>query len=322
MTEQEPVPQSLEELSFLAPPGEVCDWRMVVAYDAAAHAGLLDRLVASPATPSELAADLGLDGHAVRVVLEELAVWDVVGSDGAGRFAPGPGWTSREASAALRHHARAIRGWSAGIDDRLRGVGPPAERKLPPRTDLWLEALAVRARHAAPALVDACLARLPGAGRALELGGGHGEYGLELSRRQIEVTMVDRPAVIDIVRPRLEPAGIVLHAGDFFESLPTGPFDLVLCAGVNHTYGAEGNLALFHRAATVLAPGGVLAILTYLRGRDPMAPIFAVQMLMAASGADTHAEDDYRAWLAEAGYRTVEIAGDAHPRESLLLATR
>ncbi|MGI9119308.1 MAG: class I SAM-dependent methyltransferase [Acidimicrobiales bacterium] len=322
MNRSEPVPPSLEELSFLAPPDEVCDWRMVVVHDAAAQAGLLARLAASPATPAELAADLGLDGHTVRVVLEELAVWDVVASDGAGRFAPGTGWPSHEASAALRHHARAIRAWSAGIDDRLRGVGPPPERKLPPWTDLWLEALAVRARHAAPAIVDACLTRYPEIRRALELGGGHGEYGLELARRQVEVTMVDRPGVIDIVRPRLEQADIVLHAGDFFEALPAGPFDLVLCAGVTHTYGAEGNRALFRRAATVLAPEGALAILTYLRGRDPMAPIFAVQMLMAASGADTHAEDDYRAWLGEAGFGKVEIADDAHPRESLLLATR
>lgn len=38
--------------------------------------------------------------------------------------------------------------------------------------------------------------------------------------------MVDRPGVIYIVRPHLEPAGIVLHAGDFFEALPAGLFDL------------------------------------------------------------------------------------------------
>lgn len=311
-----------EELSFLASPGEVCDWRLVVVHDAAAEAGILERLVASPTTPAELGEELGLDEFAVRVVLQALAVWDVVAADEGERFSPGSAWPDREASAALRHHARAIRGWSAKIDDRLRGTGPPAERTLPPRTDLWLEALAVRARHAAPALIDACLDRIPRVRRALELGGGHGEYGLELARHNVEVTMVDRPAVIALVRPRLEPAGIVLHAGDFLEALPRGPFDLVLCAGVNHTYDGEGNRAMFHQAASVTAPGGAVAILTYLRGRDPVAPIFAVQMLMTASGADTHAEDDYRAWLAQAGYAKVEIADDAHPRESLLLATR
>jgi hypothetical protein len=294
----------------------------VVVHDAAAEAGILERVAASPATPVELAGDLDLDERAARVVLQALAVWDVVAADGAGRFSPGSAWPDREATAALRHHARAIRGWSAKIDDRLRGTGPPAERTLPPRTDLWLEALAVRARHAAPALVDACLDRIPRVRRALELGGGHGEYGLELTRHNVEVTMVDRPAVIALVRPRLEPAGIVLHAGDFLEALPRGPFDLVLCAGVNHTYDGEGNRAMFHQAACVMAPEGALAILTYLRGRDSMAPIFAVQMLMGASGADTHAEDDYRTWLAESGLTEVTVLDGAHPRESLLLATR
>jgi 2-polyprenyl-3-methyl-5-hydroxy-6-metoxy-1,4-benzoquinol methylase len=107
---------------------------------------------------------------------------------------------------------------------------------------------------------------------------------------------------------------------DFFESFPRGRFDLIFCAGVNHTYHEERNRELCRRAAAVTSPGGALAVVTYLRDRDTMAPIFAVQMLMAASGADTHAEGDYRRWLAGAGYANVELVDGAHPRETLLVA--
>lgn len=110
--------------------------------------------------------------------------------------------------------------------------------------------------------------------------------------------------------------------GDLFEILPTGPFDLVFCAGLNHTYDGERNAELCRHAASVTGPGGALAIVTYLRDRDALAPIFAVQMLMAANGADTHSELDYRTWLDAAGYGMVELHDGAHPRETLLLARR
>jgi hypothetical protein len=134
--------------------------------------------------------------------------------------------------------------------------------------------------------------------------------------------MQDRSEVVDLVHTRLAAAGVSTFAGDLFETMPGGPFDLVFCAGINHTYGADRNQALCHRAAAVTSPGGAIAIVTYLRGRDAMAPTFAVQMLVGGGGGDTHAEDDYRRWLSDAGLPRVEVVDGAHPRESLLLARR
>ena len=51
-----------DDFSFLAPPGEVADWRLVVAFDAAAEVGLFEEL---PATPTKAAARLGLDERAL-----------------------------------------------------------------------------------------------------------------------------------------------------------------------------------------------------------------------------------------------------------------
>jgi hypothetical protein len=59
------------DLSLLAPPGELADWRLVLAYEAAADAGVLD---AFPGTVAEIAARCGLHEGALRAVLGQLAV--------------------------------------------------------------------------------------------------------------------------------------------------------------------------------------------------------------------------------------------------------
>ena len=306
-----------EELSFLAAPDRVGDWRMALLFDAAAEAGVLDDL---PATADEVARRRGADARAVRVVLEALAAWDVVMVEGD-RFSQGHRAPDADEGAVLRHHARSIRMWTERLPERLGAseqAGPSPRRW---GLELWLAGLAVNARLSAPGAVDECLRRVPGARRVLDLGGGHGEYALEFARRGLHATMQDRPEVIELARRqgRLEGAGIDLHAGDFFDTLAPGPFDVVFCAGVSYTYDRARNQELFRRTARLIAPDGALAVHTFLRGRDPRAAVFAVQMLGAAGG-DTHGEAEYGQWLSEAGYRSVDVVHLARPPESIVFA--
>lgn len=76
-----------DDLTFLAPPGEVADWRLVLLCDQAASAGVLSAL---PGTVDGLAADLGLDTHALRVVLQALEALGVVEAGEGGEYRPGP----------------------------------------------------------------------------------------------------------------------------------------------------------------------------------------------------------------------------------------
>lgn len=294
------------DVSFLAPPGEVCDWRMVLLHDATAEAGILDRL---PGTPSEIAQALNLDEHAVRVLLDALTAWQVVVRLHGGGYAKGGGAPEGGRAAALRHHARSLRQWATEIDDRLHGVPPPPRDMTPSRTDLWLQALAHGARRSAPAMVDLCTSRLPHARRVLDLGGGHGEHALEFAKRGLAVTMQDRPPMVELVRQRgeLSRAGVKLVAADFFDRLPDDQFDMVFCTGVTHTFDSAHNLLLYRGLRSVIAPGGTLVIGTFLRGRAPTAAVFAVQMLLVTEGGDTHSEEDYRSWLTAAGYGVAEV---------------
>lgn len=289
------------DLSFLAPPGGVADWRMTVLFDALSSAGVLGQL---PATADGAATALGLDPHSVRVALDALGAWGVVARDGDGRYTAGAEASDAGQAAAIRHHARAVRGWATDLDARLRGEAEPGRRALT-EPALFLDALAVNARRTAPALVDLCLARFPQAHRVLDLGGGHGEYSLEFARRGPAVTMQDLPPMIEVVRGRgrLEEAGVELFEGSFFDAVPDGPFDLAFCCGITHTFDGDRNKALFGRLRPVLAPGGGVAVATLLRGRGPLTDLFAVQMLVNGNGGDTHAETEYRDWLTTAGFR-------------------
>ena len=74
----------------------------------------------------------------------------------------------------------------------------------------------------------------------------------------------------------LPESGVELFAGGYFEILPDGRFDVVLCAGITHIFDGERNRLLYRRLASIVAPGG-LAIVTFLPERNPIASIFAVQ---------------------------------------------
>jgi len=308
------------DLSFLAPPGDVADWRMTVLFDAVAASGTLSAL---PGTAEDLATRLGLDAHSLRVALDALSAWEVVQRHPDGTYTSGPAAPSEEAALTLRHHARAIRAWSTSLSDRLHGTAPQIRAGIPD-PELFIDALAVNARKAAPGVVDLCLGRFPDARSVVDLGGAHGEYSLEFARRGLKVTMQDTPTMIDIVaaRGRLSDAGIELFPGNFFETVPQGPFDLAFCCGITHTFDGEHNLALYQRLRPAVAAGGGIAVVTFLRGRHRLGDVFAVQMLANGNGGDSHSEEEYRNWLSAAGFGVDDEPVDMADRpQSLLFAT-
>lgn len=308
------------DLTFLAAPGQVADWRMILLCDVAASTGVLDAL---PSTVEAVAARLELEPQAVRAVLDALTVWGAVSKGADDTYAKGAGVPGEDAAATIGHHARALRRW-AGLDRRLRGE-PGGDRVGRPEPDSFHDALAVTARQAAPQVVDVCLDRFPDAKSVLDLGGLHGEYSLEFTRRGLRATMQDQPAMIEVARRRgrLELAGIELYEGSFFETVPDGPFDLAFCSGITHTFDGARNLALYGNLRRVVAPGGGVAIVTFLRDRNPLIALFAVQMLLNDNGGDTHTEADYRAWLGEAGFTVDDTVVDlpGHGARSVLFAT-
>jgi SAM-dependent methyltransferase len=304
--------------TFLAHPDEVLDWRHVVLVDAAAETGLLDAL---PGTPVGVASRTDLAPEAVRGVLEALSIFDVVVErDGVYTWSP----TDPEQLAAIRHHAHAVRRWSAGLPGMLRGQ-PDASGRPPQDLDVFLPALAGRARARADVLAARCLEQFGGAIRVLDLGGGHGEYSLAFARAGCDVTLQDLPAVVEwlTARGNVPEAGIRLVAGDLTQSLAEGPFDLVLLAGLTHIFSGSQLVRLFTQLRDRVTDSGGLAISTNFRGQGPTSPLFAVQMMLNERGGDTHAREDYQDWLRAAGFPRMDevpLGDDRREWSTLLFA--
>lgn len=163
----------MADLSFLAPPHEVADWRLVVTYGAAVESGLMDAL---PGTAEDLSQRLGLHPHSVRVLLDALGAWDVVRQESDVRYVSGPDAPAGDDAMTLLHHARAVQGWTR-LGEALHETVAPAQRG-PVSPDRFQTALAVGARRRAVALVDAILRHTGDVRSMLDLGGGHGVRGV------------------------------------------------------------------------------------------------------------------------------------------------
>ena len=100
-------------------------------------------------------------------------------------------------------------------------------------------------------------AYLPKVGRALDVGGGSGRNALWLARRGLDVTLLDISEVgLSQARAAFKSQGLrmrTLMADLDHDSLPTGPWDLILCTNFLCR-------KLFSAADSLLAPGGLLVV--------------------------------------------------------------
>ena len=56
-----------------------------------------------------------------------------------------------------------------------------------------------------------------------------------------------------------------------------------------------------------LSPGGVIVIRDFVWERSPRAPLFAVNMLQATVDGGVWREEQFRSWLAAAGFADVTV---------------
>ncbi len=84
-------------------------------------------------------------------------------------------------------------------------------------------------------------------------------------------------------------------------------FDIVFMGNICHIYSEEENRRFIRRVSSVLKDGGMIAIEDFVRGRSPMAEMFAVNMLANTEGGNTYTEGQYREWLRDAGFRNIEV---------------
>jgi len=276
--------------------------------------GLIEALSEGPTTAEALAGRLDLAARGVRILLGALEELALVRFDPEGVVLTGIGRarlvdrdTPDFEGDALRFWLRSLRRWTDGLPEAVRTGAPqvgPGGRS-PEGLAAFMAAMANKDPGLVEAAVEACLERVPDARTVLDLGGGPGTFSRAFARRGLQAVLFDQPEVIEHVRGAYgldgEP-GIELRAGDFLDPFPEGEFDVVFIGNITHIYDEPTNARLVADAAGVLRPGGLLAILDFVRGQSPFAALFAVTMLLnSRHGGDTYDRSTYQAWLADAG---------------------
>lgn len=291
------------QLTAMADPEYLVDWRLLLSLEAVHNAGVLARL---PGDVDDVAAALDLEASAVAACLQVLVAWGILQRDGR-HFSWGEPRLSDDEVTMLAQHGVWVRRWAANLGPRLRdrrAASPIAPPGLAHSVGLRLLHLATR-KAVAP-VTEVCWQALggqaaTGSPRILDLGGGHGAYSLALADGGAAVTLQDLPPMIEHLRTRPEFEPITLAAADMFQELAGERFDLVLLSTVTNMFDPASVAELLRRVADVVTPGGAVVIVSYLRERGPVAAAFGVQMLAATPGGDAHGEDDYRGWLEGAG---------------------
>lgn len=305
------------------------EWRETVLLGCALREGIVGAVSEGWRPADEVAGEIGLDERATGTVLSALAGMGVLEeSEGAFRLLEehrGPLLDPDRpnyAGGSVIHRFQLIRGWSR-MPEILESGEPAADRSERDQKDTanFTHAMRRGARESADAVAGMLLSRLPQGAHVLDAGGGPGTNARAFVEGGARVTVFDLPGVMEIMEGELHDAGVETVAGDMNEELPEGPFDAVHLGNVSHIYGPEKNRKLFERVWHSLAPGGLICIRDFVRGRGGEAALFAVNMLIFTDEGGTYTEEQYREWLSGAGFGGIGL--EAIPgRDAYLIFAR
>jgi SAM-dependent methyltransferase len=284
------------------------DYRELCLLWAARETGIVDAVMLRAGTPVEVADETGVTERAARITLSamaELGYLETVDGEyeatnlALGLFAK----TDVRSIGRTPHYMDCLDRWFA-LPETMRGGDAPDP------SDEWttnfMGAMAAVDETTARSAVTEAVHEHPGAKRVLDIGGGPGRFSTEFARRGYDVTLLDRPDVIDIDRTFLKREPIALVSGDATDDLPTG-FDLAFCARVVHALGPEENRSLVANVYDALDPGGVAVLIDHVRGRTDGAAMFGAHMLAVTENGDTYTADQFREWFEDAGFESFEI---------------
>jgi len=152
----------------------------------------------------------------------------------------------------------------------------------------------------------------------LDVGGGSGVWSAVWlsANRQANGFQLDWPQVTKIAKGFIGKFG----AADRFETIDgdfhkidfgSGKYDYAIYAHIAHQEPPQDNVEILRKFRKALKPGGTLLINDFIPNDDgtghPFALMFASQMLLVTKGGNAWRQGDYRSWLAQAGFTSVDF---------------
>lgn len=281
---------------------------------AAVEIGLFDSLKDNPLTLEELSSFTGSDLRALWTVAEALAALNYLEhqddkikltDEAYSVFYDQDNPDYRGFS--FMHSYNLLSSWLKLPEVLKTGKPVSKEEKPQERLQYFISAMSCCAKRRAQQIIEHVLKGMSESPRILDVGGGPLTYASLFAQKGAEVTVLDLPEVVDMMMSELDPElNIVMEKGDFTEGLPEGPFELIYLGNVCHIYGEEANRKLFKDAVDELQSGGKLVINDIIRGKNKWAPLFAVNMLVNTSSGGTWTYEQYKTWLQDAGFLTIQ----------------
>ncbi|MGO9640028.1 MAG: methyltransferase [Candidatus Acidiferrales bacterium] len=290
------------------------------------------------ATASQVAAKIGTDARATEMLLNALAAMGLLTkTDGFFHATPVTaryfgGRSPNDARAGMMHTVHLWHRWST-LTECVRAGTSVTRGEATERDDDWTEsfiaAMHHNARARAPQVVEAV--GIKGSLRMLDVGGGSGAYSIAFAQanEMLEVELLDLPDVLPIARRHIEEAGlghrIKTRPGDLRTDQLGQGFDLIFISAICHMLGPDGNRDLLKRCHAALTPKGRIVISDFVLEADKTAPkqaaLFALNMLVGTRDGSSYSENEYAAWLREAGFQDVSRVRLPGPA-NLMVGTR
>jgi hypothetical protein len=302
----------------------------LVTIRAARETGVLDALLDSADTVTDIADETAVDERTASVLL------DVLADRGFFEFVDGaPEPTNRALGLLTKTDLRSI-GRVPHDADRFHCCARLPETLATARDSDTAEVPAV-ARDERPAdyernqlgfiqatpdatvsaAVSAAIRAAPGATNVLDVGGAPGPYATEFAARGKTVTLRDVPDRLDAARPLLEPRAVRLDPGELTAGLPTADlaFATDLTPRLDDTALASAANAI-HDALTrpnaspaedANRPDEALVLVEHVRERSARTPTHRIDALATGQPGDHRTEPALRETLHGAGFDAVDV---------------
>ena len=290
--------------------------------------------VGDRATAAQVATVIDANERATEMLLNALTALGLLIKTGADfgvtpvskRFlsAGGP----NDARAAMMHYIGLWKRWSTLTGAVRSGTGAKAEPEAD-WTRWFIAAMHRNASERAHAVVEAVgTARVS---RMIDVGGGSGAYSIAFAKASegLHAEVFDLESVLPMTRGYIAEAEVAsrvtTRAGDLrSDTFGTG-YDLVLLSAICHMLSADENRDLLKRGFAALQSGGRVVVQDFILNAAKTAPkagaLFSLNMLVGTPEGASYSEDEYRAWMTEAGFQGVNRVRLVGPT-SLMVGTK
>jgi ubiquinone/menaquinone biosynthesis C-methylase UbiE len=285
-------------------------------------------IAAGAHTAAEIAHEAGASERGTRMLLDALCGFELL-SKNKQQYALSPlaaKFLVRERPdymGAFLENDEQWEGWSK-LKEAVRSGAPIHSVFDPSEAERFFSVL-TRTLHVQNRLPSQRLAKILGVNsqhkglHVLDVGCGSGVWGIAIAEADPDsrVTAQDLPKVLEQTRKYLDRHGVAKRydflPGDLHKvAFPAAKYDLALLGHIVHGENEASSRQLFKRLHSALKPGGRLAIIDMIPNEERTGPpfplIFALNMLVHTDAGGTYTLSEYKTWLGDAGFSSVEMA--------------